>query len=330
MTRKVDRRKFIATGASFATLAPLGSRATAQVTYPTKPIRIVVSFPAGGIADITARTYAEYLFRQLGQPVVVENKPGGAGVLGAVELKRAPPDGYTLLCTISGTLVQNRVMIKDLPYDPDKDFTLIATLASQGFLLVASERTGASNLKEFIEYAKKSDKVSIGTYALGSPAHLLIAELNKQYGLNIEPVHYRGEAPMWSDVGTQALDAAIGSYNGALPMLQTGRGRALGATLSRRLARLPDLPTLEEQGAKSKLFGLRGFSVFLAPAGTPMDIVRKLSETFVAGGSDPKVKDRLSTFDQDPPIPYDASQKMYAEQTPLWLELMEGIGIKPE
>ena len=158
----------------------------------------------------------------------------------------------------------------------------------------------------------------------------MAVELNKQYGLNIEPVHYRGEAPMWADVGGQSLDAAVGSYNAALPVLQSGRGKALATTGLQRLPVLPDVPTMVEQGAKSKLYELRGFTCFAAPAGTPPDIVKKLSDVIVAGSSDPKVKQTMDQFFLNPPIPHDEAQKLFAEQTPLFVQFLEGVGIKPE
>lgn len=329
MAFKINRRRFIAAGAAAAALPVAASRARAQGAWPDKPIRIVVGYPAGGQTDNIARTYGEYISRTLGQPVVVENKAGAGGVLGAVEVKRAPPDGYTLMCTISTTLVQNRVTMKDLPYDPDKDFTLISALTQAGLVMVASQKTGASNLKEFIDYAKKAQRVSMGTYAAGSTAHLVVLELNKQYGLKIEPVHYRGESPMWTDIGGQSIDAAVGSYNAALPMMQTGRGKAVGVTGVKRMSTLPDVPTLVEQGAKSKLYELRGFTGFLAPSGTPDEIIKKLSDTIVAGANDAKVKQTLATFQLDTPLPYQEAQALYKEQTPLWVEFTKASGVKP-
>ena len=329
MTSKVDRRQFIAAGAAAASLPLFTIEAQAQA-YPNKPIRIVVGYPAGGQTDIIARTYGEYLSRTLGQPVVVENKGGAGGIIGAVEVKRSPPDGYTLMVTISTTMVGNRVTVKNLPYDPDKDFQMVSLMSQIGLVLVASQKTGATNLKEFIDYAKKTDKVSMGTYAAGSTAHLIIFELNKQYGLNIEAVHYRGEAPMWADVNGQSLDAAVGSYNAALPVMQGGRGKALATTGLQRLPVIPDVQTMVEQGAKSTLYELRGFTCFAAPAGTPPEIVKKLSDAIVAGGNDAKVKETMNQFFLNPPIPSNEAQKLFAEQTPLWVQFMEGVGIKPE
>jgi tripartite-type tricarboxylate transporter receptor subunit TctC len=325
----MDRRTFLAAGAAAAALPALTVEVSAQV-YPSRPIRIVVGYPAGGQADIIARTYGEYISRQLGQPVVVENKGGAGGILGAVEVKRSPPDGYTLMVTIAATMIQNRVMVKNLPYDPDKDFVLASLMTQIGLVMAASEKTGVSNLNEFVQYAKKNDKVSLGSWALGSAAHLIAVELNKQYGLNIEPVHYRGEAPMWTDVGGQSLDAAVGSYNAALPVLQSGRGKALATTGLQRLPVLPDVATMVEQGASSKLYELRGFTCFAAPAGTPPDVIKKLSDFIVAGAADPKVRQTMDQFFLNPPIPHGEAQKLFAEQTPLFIEFLEGVGIRPE
>jgi tripartite-type tricarboxylate transporter receptor subunit TctC len=211
MSFDVTRRHLLAAGAAAVTLPLLGAEASAQATWPTKPIKIVAGYPAGGQTDLYARAYGEYMAKQLGQPVLVENKAGAGGTVAALDVKRAAPDGYTLMFTITTTMVMNRVLMKNIAYDADKDFSLISIMSSGSLPLVASEKSGAKTLKEFIDYAKKADKVSVGTYAAGSFAHIAIAELNKQYGLNIEPVHYRGEAPMWTDLAGQSIDGAIGS-----------------------------------------------------------------------------------------------------------------------
>ncbi len=228
-------------------------------------------------------------------------------------------------------MVANQVTVKNLPYDPDKDFTFLASLTQIGLVMAASAKTGTTSLKDFIEYAKKTDKVSMGTYAAGSTAHMLIVEINRQYGLNIEAVHYRGEAPMWADINGQTLDAATGSYNAALPVMQGGRAKALAATGLQRLPAIPDVPTMVEQGAKSPLYELRGYTCFTAPAGTPPDIVKKLSDAFVAGGTDPKLKETMDNFFLNPPIGSAEAQALYNEQTPKWIRFMkEDMGMKAE
>ncbi len=329
MSFDVTRRQLLATGAAAAALPVLGQQAQAQTGWPNKPIRIVVPYPVGGQTDLIARAYGEFLSRQLGQPVVVENKAGAGGTVGAVEVKRSAPDGYTLMCTISTTLIANRIMIKNLPYDPDKDFTLISLITGDGLPFVVTEKCGATNLKEFIDYAKKAEKVSVGTYAAGSTPHMIIAELNKQFGTRIEPVHYRGEAPMWADLASQSIDGAMGSYTAALPVLQTGRGKTIAAA-GKPIRALPDAKTLTQQGANSKLFDLTGFTGFLTPSGTPDEITRKLSELLVAAGKDEKTQTALSNFAIFPPIGYEAAQKLYKEETPLWLQFMSNLNLTPE
>jgi tripartite-type tricarboxylate transporter receptor subunit TctC len=330
MSFDLTRRRLLAAGAAAATLPMLGhEEAQAQAAWPTKPIRIVVPYAVGGRTDVTARVYGEYLSKQVGQPVLVENKAGGNGVVGAVEVKRAAPDGYTLQCTISQALIGNRVLIKDLPYDPDKDFVMFSAVNGEGFPFVASRKCGATTLKEFIDYARKADKVSMGSYAVGSPPHMTAIELNKQYGLKIEPIQYRGEAPMWADLMNQTIDAAIGSYGAALPSLQGGHGKAIAA-VGKPIKGLAEVPTMQQQGAQSKLFGLTGFTGFLAPAGTPVPILRKLSDVMVAGGKDAKVQEALASFGWYPALSMEDAQKLYKEETPVWLDLIASLGLKPE
>jgi tripartite-type tricarboxylate transporter receptor subunit TctC len=195
MSFDLTRRRFIAAGGAAAAALPFaGSQAFSQGAWPNKPIKIIAGFPAGGQTDLFSRSYGEYVSRQVGQPVLVENKTGAGGSVAAIEVKRSPPDGYTLMITNTATIMTNRALMKDIAYDVAKDFEMISMMPSGSLPLVASEKSGAKNLQEFIAYAKKTPKVSVGTYAAGSFAHIVIAELNKQYGLNMEAVHYRGEA----------------------------------------------------------------------------------------------------------------------------------------
>lgn len=330
MVIKTSRRQFIAASVATTAFPAFGRRASAQGAWPSKPIRVVVGYPAGGQTDMIARAYSDFLSKQLGQPVLVDNKAGAGGTVGAVEVKRAAPDGYTLMCSILTTLVLNRGTVKNLPYDPDSDFTMFSLVLGAGLPLVVSQKTGVRNLQEFVEYARKADKVNVGTYAAGSLAHMYISELNKQFGLKLEPVHYRGEAPMWADLIGQSLDAAIGSYNAALPALQSGRAKAIGVAGPTRIQPMPDLPTLKEQGVTSRLFELVSFTGFGTPAGTPIEIVKKLSELMVAGGSDPNVQRMLAGLSLEPALNFEATQKIFKEESPLWLRYMKDLGIEPQ
>ena len=188
---KLTRRTLV-TGA--AALVALPGKTSAQSAWPARQIRIVVPYPAGGQTDGIARAFADYLARQVSKPVIVENKAGAGGVIGVTEVKRADPDGTTILCTISSSLIQNRITVKDLPYDPEKDFTYLTMTTSTGGPVVAAEKTGARNLAEFVAYAKNVDKVNWGAYGPGSTPHVLIETMAKQYGFKRtvpgEPWHW--------------------------------------------------------------------------------------------------------------------------------------------
>ena len=252
MHRRINRRTFTRTGLATAAALPFtGARSWAQA-WPSKPIKIVCGFPAGATVDLFARAYGEYLSQKLGQPVVVENKPGAGGSLAAQAVKASPADGHTLMFALTATMVQNRVLYKNLPYDPDKDFVLISTMSAGSLVCAAHKSTGATNVKEFVEYARRS-KTNAGTWGAGTAAHIVITELNKKFGLQIEAVHYRGGSSIWQDFNAGVIQAAMGSTFDATNSLQTGTGRAI-AVWPRRSRKLPDVPTFAEQGVDSRCF----------------------------------------------------------------------------
>ena len=329
MSFDFTRRNFLATGAAAATLPIIGTQASAQAAWPNKSIKIIAGYPAGGQTDLFARTYGDVISKKIGQPIIVENKAGAGGTVAALEVKRAAPDGYTWQFTISTTMIMNRVLMKDVPYDADKDFILISIMPAGSLPMVASQKSGAKNLKEFVDFCKKTDKVSVGTYAAGSFAHMAVAELNKQYGLKIEPVHYRGEAPMWADLAGQTLDAAIGSYGAAQAVLQGGRGAAI-AVSRRRNPLLPGVATFQEQGTTSKCFELTGFQSCSVPANTPKEIVMKISQWLVEAGKSDKVQEMMKTFGIDEPaMTFEETQKLYNEEKPVWIDLVKSLGLEP-
>ena len=329
MRTQTRRGLIVAGAAAFAAPALLTTSSRAQGAFPTKPIRIVVPYPAGGQTDGIARVYGEYLGRKLGTSVVVENKGGAGGTIGVAEVKRAPPDGYTILCTISSSLIQNRVTVKDLPYDPEKDFTYLAMTTSLGGPVVAAEKTGARNLAEFVAYAKKVDKVNWGAYGAGSTPHVLIESMAKQYGFKVEIVQYRGEAAMWADVTSQQLDGGSGSPAGASPVIASGKGRII-AVVGDRLSAWPDTPTMEEQGAKGGFYGTRAFAAFAVPSATPPDIARKLADALFEARTDPKVQQLLTNYLIKGPLDFADTNARFKRDTEVMLAVLKEIGLKPE
>jgi tripartite-type tricarboxylate transporter receptor subunit TctC len=323
------RRRIIAASAGVLAAPLLYNSASAQGAFPSKPIRIVVPYPAGGQTDGIARSFGDYLSRKLGQSVVVENKGGGGGTIGVTEVKRAAPDGHTILCTISSSLIQNRVTVKDLPYDPEKDFTYLTMTTSIGGPVVAAEKTGATNLKQFVEYAKKVDKLNWGAYGPGSTPHVLIGTMAKQYGFKVEVVQYRGEAAMFADLTAQVLDGASGSPAAAMPVIASGKGRII-AVVGDRLPAYPDVPTMTEQGAVGRSYETRAFATFAVPSATPKDIVKKLSDTLIEAGTDEKVKDLLAKYLIVGPLSFEATNARFKRDTEVMLEVLKEIGLKPE
>jgi len=326
----ISRRHFIGSAAAASAIPLIGSSAHAQLTdWPNKPIKIIAGYPAGGQTDLFSRTYGEYIRGETGQNVTVENKAGASGTVAAVEAKRAAPDGYTLMFTISTTMIMNRVLIKDIPYDAEKDFVLVSIMPSGSLPFVAAEKTGAKTLEQFVAYAKKAEKVNIGTYGAGSYAHMAVAEMNKQYGLRMEAVHYRGEAPMWTDLAGGFIDGAHGSYSAALSVLQSGRGHPV-AVSRKRMSTLPDVASFKEQGATSRIFTLTGFQCCAVPMGTPPEIIQKLSKLLVAGGKTEKVQQVMKSFGvDDTAMTFEETQKLYKEEAPIWLDAVTSLGIAP-
>jgi tripartite-type tricarboxylate transporter receptor subunit TctC len=324
----LTRRTLIRTGAAAATLPLIGAPAIAQA-WPSKPIRFVVSYPPGGATDIFARAYGDYISKQLGQPVLVENKAGAGGTVGALEVKQSAPDGYTLLFTISTTMIMNKVLYKNLPYDPDKDFVLISYQPAGSLATIVQTSTGITTLDQFADYARKN-KTNMGTYAAGSYAHLVVAELNKHYGLKMEAVHYRGESPMWADFLTGSVQAGTGAWFVAQNVLQTGKGRAI-AVSQKRMKKLPGVPTFAEQGVMSDVFRLQGFVCAVGPAGMPHPIIDRFSELFVQAGKSEKIQGLLDQFGiDDPAVGRAGFEKLVAEEGPIWLKAVSGLGLVPE
>ena len=328
MSAKLDRRHFIAVGAAAAAAPFLARSASAQAAWPQRQIRMICSYPAGGQTDLLARAFGEYISKQVGQNVVIENKAGASGSIGAAEVARAEPDGHTILCSISTTYVMNRIMMKNPGYDMDKDLTLVSVIPGAGLLLVASPQSGVTNLEQFVAYARKSGKVNFGTYSAGSAPHMTVNELNKQYGLAIEPIHYRGEAPMWTGLAEGTLDVAMGSYTAAQSVLQSNRG-VVFAVHSKKVDAIPDIKTLPEQGATAKFFTISGFTGWALPKATPQPIVDRLAELCTAAAKDAKVKEVLATFVLDQPLGFKETNALYQRELPVWMESGRALNLPP-
>ena len=286
-------------------------------------------YPAGGQTDGIARSFGDFLSRKLGQTVVVENKGGAGGTIGCAEVKRAAPDGYTILCTISSSLIQNRVTVKDLPYDPEKDFTYLTMTTSIGGPVVAAEKTGATNLKQFVEYAKKVDKVNWGAYGPGSTPHVLIETMASSTGFKVEVVQYRGEAAMFADLTAAAARRRVGQpgRGGAGDRLRQGQGhrrhRRPAAGLSRRA---------DDDGAGRgrRLLRDAGVRRLRRPGRDAQGHREEAHRHADRGRHRQKVKQLLANYLIVGPLSFEATNARFKRDTEVMLAVLKEIGLKPE
>ena len=272
-------------------LLAFGTMAAAQ-QYPTKPVRLIVPFPAGQATDLAARLIAEALGKEWGQSVVVENIGGGAGIPGMVAAKNAPADGYTLAMGTSAVLVVNPAIMSSIPYDPMNDFAYIGPVFRNPLIIVASEKSPYRNVKDLVEAAKKNPgKLNWGYPGAGTTQHLT-GELFKQVaGVDIQGVMYKGSAAAVQDLLGGQIELSVDGIGPNLPHIKAGKLRALASTGEQRAIQLPDVPTVAEQGYPG--FSGEGWGGMVVTKGAPADIVAKVSKDLAKVMNDPAVQERL-------------------------------------
>lgn len=265
--------------------APAANTATAQGApagaYPDKPLRLIVPFPPGGGNDILGRAVGQRLSEVLGQPIVVDNRGGAGGALGATLAANAPPDGYTLFLGSLGNLVQNPVLKKDLSYNPIRDFAPISLLATSAFILAVNPAVAAKSVHELIALAKANPgKLNFASAGIGSSLHMVGELFKHATGTDLVHVPYKGTGPALTDVIGGRVQLIFSTMPPALPLIKSGRLRALGVSTAKRAAIAPDVPTIAESGVKG--FSVANWQGILAPIKTPGAIVRKLNHDVLA------------------------------------------------
>lgn len=305
--------------------------AIAADNYPTKPVRVIVGMPPGGATDVLARILAEKMAPALGQPMVVENRPGAGAIIGTDALAKSPADGYTVSVILSNAVVGNQFVYSKLPYDPNTDIAFIYQLVDAAVVLAATAEQPYRSAKEFADYAQANpDKVVYGSYSTGSYGHVAMAYMDDRLKSRMTHVAYKGESPMLQDMLGGRVDVAFGSAANMTPHVQSGRLRFLGVTGPQRMTALPDLPTLAEQGLTDEPFKLFGWAALVAPAGTPKPIVDRLAAEASKALQDPTVQERVRALGFEPVA--DSSpeklQTRYQQDLPLWKELVEISGAK--
>jgi tripartite-type tricarboxylate transporter receptor subunit TctC len=292
----VTRRQTIA-GFTGGVASLVVSHATAQ-SYPSRTIKLIVPYPAGGTTDLLGRLVADQLKNGLGATVVVENKPGAGTTLGAEQVARSEPDGYTLLMATSTTLAINKTLYRKLAYDPVKDFTPIALVAGVPFALIVNPALPARSLAEFIAYAKAHPGLAYGSAGNGSPQHLGAEMLRSAAGIDIRHVPYRGSVPAMLDVIAGHIPFMVVDLQPALQQIRDGKVRVLGVTTPKRVAAAPDIPTLSEAGLPG--FELVAWQGVVAPAGVPRLIVDQLAAQIAKLLADPATREKLTALSLEP------------------------------
>lgn len=306
----------------------LSAGAQAQDAFPTKPIRIVLGFPAGGPLDQHARLLTEKLQGVLGQPLVVDYKPGAGGSVGAQDVMRSPADGYTLMLANTGVMVINPALYSKLPYNTLKDFTPIARTAMQPLALLVNNKVPAKTLIEFTTYAKSNPgKVNFGSAGNGGISHLVPEMFKSAAGVDLVHIPYKGSAPAFTDLIGGQVQFMAESIPQAAAYHKQGKVRALAVTSKERNPALPEVPTAIESGLKG--FEVVGFYGFLAPAGLPKEVTAKLSNAFQQVMNLPDVKSRMVEQGADPAfLGSEAFGKFLASETPRWAAAVKASGTK--
>jgi len=303
-----------------------------RTPWPTRPIRLVVPFNAGGATDIIARTVGEALSQRIGQPVVVDNKGGAAGILGTDAVAKAAPDGHTLLLSLSTSMLINQFLYAKLPYDPQKDLALVSQIAAAPVTLVVHPSVPANDMKELLAHARANrGKLSYGSWGTGSYAHLAGAYMSKTTGSDMTHSPYKGEAPMIQDLIGGQLQFCFSSALNTKPFIEAGRLKAIGVTGRERMQILPQLPTIHEQGVTDDAYSIFGWVAMGAPAGTPRDIVEALHGHLREVARDPKVLERVAGAGFMPLFNSPQEfQRNYRHDMPIWKALVEAADARLE
>ena len=306
----------------------IASMAWGQADYPNKPIRMIVPFPPGGVTDIVARTVSVKLSAELGQPVVVENRAGASGAIGAELGARAAPDGYTLIMGNISTLGINPITFAKLGYDPVTSFDPISLVAVQPLLITVHPGVPAKNLAELVQLAKSQPgQLNYGT--AGSSIHLAVEQFNSLAGIRMNHIAYKGSAPAITDLVGGQIQVLFDPFSSIYPLVVAGKIRALAVTTEKRATAAPQLPTVAEQGFAG--FDVSSWQGIVVPAGTPKPIIQRLHRGLVTVMASPEVKEKFAQYSAfataSTPEQFAAYIK---EELGRWQKVAQQAGVKPE
>jgi len=325
---RLPRRRFLhLAAAAIGTLAAPGL-ASAQA-YPTRPIQVIVPFAGGSASDVVMRILLDRMAKSIGQPFVVDNRPGAGGNIGTSAATKATPDGYTLVMGSTGPMAANRTLYRDLGYDPEKDLEPISLFAHFPILIVVSSKLPVKSVGEFVTYAKTRPKqLNYGSVGIGSSQHLAGVYFEQVVGVELTHVPYRNIAQYVPDLISGAVPVGFQWLPNVSAPLQSGDAKALAVTVGKRMTALPDVPTVAEAGVMN--YEVSGWLALLAPPGTPRPIIAKLNQELVAAVNDPAVRSKfveqgaegVSTTPEE-------LRTFVASESAKWRDIIKKAGIPP-
>jgi tripartite-type tricarboxylate transporter receptor subunit TctC len=281
-----------------ASLAPRAA-AAAEAGFPARPITLVIPFPPGGATDVNGRIIGQRLAKELGQPVVIENRAGAGTIIGASYVSKAAPDGYTLLVSSGTTFTVNPAIRANLPYDPVKSFEPIGIAGRIALILLANSEVPVQTVKQFVDYVKASPgKYSYASFGTGTTAHFAGETILHAAGLKMTHVPYKGSAPAMTDLMGGQVAFSVDTVGAAIPQLKSGKIKAIAVTTARRSSLLPDVPTLAESGYPD--IDMDSWLTLAAPRGLPADAKARLEKALAATMADPDTRAKLSAQGLEP------------------------------
>ena len=324
---KFRRREFFQLSAGAAAL-PVTSRFARADSYPSRPVHLLVGFTAGGPTDIAARLIGQWLSERLGQPFIVDDRPGAATNIATEAVAHAPKDGYTLLTAVSSNAI-NPALYHDLTFNFVRDIAMVAGLQTTPMVLEVNPSIPVSSVPELVAYAKANpNKVSLASFGTGTIAHVGGELFKMNAGIQMLHVPYRGSAPMVTDLLAGQVNAAFDNLPSSIEFIRQGKLRALAVTTLKRWHALPDVPALSEFQPG---FEANVWVGIAAPRGTPAEIIQKLNTEINAGLDDPKIAGRMADLGavvmRGTPAEFD---KAVAEQTERWARVVQNAGIRAE
>jgi tripartite-type tricarboxylate transporter receptor subunit TctC len=319
-----NRRQIIGLAAAAMSLPALAQTSS----FPQKPVRIVVPYTTGGSNDVIARLLAQQLQEAWGQPVVVENKPGAAGNIGSSDIAKSAPDGHSLLLTNINIVSMNPGLIANMPFDPQKDFAPISLLGTTALALVVHPSVAANNVRELIDLARKEPgRLNYASSGNGSPQHMSAEMFKAMTKTNLTHIPYKGAAPAVNDLLGGQVQVTVGVVNQLMPHIRAGKLKALGVTSRKRLAQMPDVPTLDEAGVPG--YESEIWLGLAAPAATPPAIIEQINQAVRKAMASPDVVSKLQSQGIDVLVSSpDQMRQRGLEDLKRWGDIIRTAGIK--